>query len=151
MRSGVIISGVCTSQSSLATLSGSHCERKADPNCHERSVNKRPVAHSLAGCDRVGASGCRAGRGQVTRATRRSHAADLGETTVAEVMDARPLFVEPQTDLATVVDLMEEWRVRRLPVCQAGRVVGVISRGDLLRALHTRDLAARREWSTAAG
>jgi CBS domain-containing protein len=79
------------------------------------------------------------------------HAADLGETTVAEVMDARPLFVEPQTDLATVVDLMEEWRVRRLPVCQAGRVVGVISRGDLLRALHTRDLAARREWSTAAG
>ena len=72
------------------------------------------------------------------------HGADLWETTVAEVMDARPLFVEPQTDLATVVDLMEEWRVRRLPVCEAGRVVGVISRGDVLRALHTRDLAGRR-------
>lgn len=72
------------------------------------------------------------------------HGADLWETTVAEVMDARPLFVEPQTDLATVVDLMEEWRVRRLPVCEAGRVVGVISRGDVLRALHARDPAARR-------
>jgi CBS domain-containing protein len=70
------------------------------------------------------------------------HGVDLHETTVAEVMDARPLFVEPQTELETVVDLMEEWRVRRLPVCEGGRVVGVISRGDVLRVLHTRDSAA---------
>ncbi len=61
---------------------------------------------------------------------------DLHQATVAEVMDARPLFVEPQTDLETVVDLMDEWRVRRLPVCEGGRVVGVISRGDVLRALY---------------
>jgi CBS domain-containing protein len=70
------------------------------------------------------------------------HGVDLHATTVAEVMDARPLFVEPRTDLGTVVDLMEEWRVRRLPVCEGGRVVGVISRGDVLRALHARESAA---------
>jgi CBS domain-containing protein len=70
------------------------------------------------------------------------HGVDLHATTVAEVMDARPLFVEPRTDLGTVVDLMEEWRVRRLPVCEGGRVVGVISRGDVLRVLHARDSAA---------
>jgi CBS domain-containing protein len=64
------------------------------------------------------------------------HDVDLRATPVAQVMDARPLFVEPRTDLATVVDLMEEWRVRRLPVCENGRVVGVISRGDVLRVLH---------------
>jgi CBS domain-containing protein len=61
---------------------------------------------------------------------------DLYQTTVAEVMDTRPLFVEPETDLETVVDLMDDWRVRRLPVCEAGRVIGVISRGDVLRVLH---------------
>ncbi len=72
------------------------------------------------------------------------HGVDLDEATVAEVMDVRPLFVEPQTDLETVVDLMEEWRVWRLPVCEAGRVVGVISRGDVLRVLHTRDAVASR-------
>jgi CBS domain-containing protein len=48
----------------------------------------------------------------------------------------RPVFVHPETDLEAVVDLMEHWRVRRLPVCERGRVVGVISRGDVLRALH---------------
>jgi CBS domain-containing protein len=67
------------------------------------------------------------------------HGIDLNNTTVAEVMDTRPIFVEPETDLEMVVDLMEQWRVRRLPVCERGSVVGVISRGDVLRALHTSD------------
>jgi CBS domain-containing protein len=70
------------------------------------------------------------------------HGVDLHEVPVAEVMDARPLFVEPETDLGTVVDLMDEWRVRRLPVCEGGRVVGVVSRGDVLRVLHPRHSAA---------
>ncbi len=30
---------------------------------------------------------------------------------------------------------MEEWQVRRLPVCERGRLVGIVSRGDVLRAL----------------
>ena len=76
------------------------------------------------------------------------HGIDLSDTKVAEVMDIRPLFIEPETDLATVVDLMEEWRVRRLPVCDGGRVVGVISRGDVLRELYKGE-SARREPSTA--
>jgi CBS domain-containing protein len=69
------------------------------------------------------------------------HGIDLSDTRVAEVMDTRPLFIEPETDLATAVDLMEEWRVRRLPVCEGGRVVGVISRGDVLRAFHDSESA----------
>jgi CBS domain-containing protein len=72
------------------------------------------------------------------------HGIDLNDASVADVMDTRPLFVEPETDLETVVDLMEQWRVRRLPVCERSRVVGVISRGDVLRALHARELAKQR-------
>ena len=43
-----------------------------------------------------------------------------------------PLFVELRTDLAMVVDLMEDWRVRRLPVCEDGRLVEANSRGHVL-------------------
>ena len=71
------------------------------------------------------------------------HGIDLTDTSVGEVMDVRPLYVERHTDLETVVDLMEQWRVRRLPVCEAGRLVGVISRGDVLRELHARYSADR--------
>jgi predicted transcriptional regulator len=64
------------------------------------------------------------------------HGIDLHDAPVSKVMDTRPVFVHPETDLETVVDLTEQRRVRRLPVCECGRVVGVISRGDVLRALH---------------
>jgi CBS domain-containing protein len=55
--------------------------------------------------------------------------------TVAEVMDRRPLFVGPETDLNTAIELMDEWQVRRLPVCVGTRLVGVVSRGDILAGL----------------
>lgn len=67
------------------------------------------------------------------RAMRRG--ADLRTTPVSRVMHRRPLFVEPETDLYDAVAVMEEWQVRRLPVCERGRLVGIISRGDVLRAL----------------
>jgi CBS domain-containing protein len=60
---------------------------------------------------------------------------DLRGTAIADVMHGRPLFVEPDTDLRTAIELMEQWQVHRLPVCHAGQLVGVISRGDVLRAL----------------
>jgi CBS domain-containing protein len=46
---------------------------------------------------------------------------------------------------------MEQWRVRRLPVCERGRVVGVISRGDVLRALHAGEFAKERAVLDCAG
>ncbi|HZU77482.1 MAG TPA: CBS domain-containing protein [Dehalococcoidia bacterium] len=61
--------------------------------------------------------------------------ANLDEVPVGAVMSQRPLFVEPETPLETAADLLEEWRVRRLPVCERGRLVGIISRGDVLRAM----------------
>ena len=54
-------------------------------------------------------------------------------------MDPRPLFVEPETNLYTAIELMEEWQVRLLPVVEQGRLVGIISRGDVLRGLAHRD------------
>lgn len=57
---------------------------------------------------------------------------------VSALMNPRPLFVEPALDLDTAIDLMDDWQVRRLPVCYEGRLLGIISRGDILAARLSR-------------
>lgn len=67
---------------------------------------------------------------------------DPAQVTVEAVMDRRPLFVGPDTDLFIAIDLMDEWQVRRLPVCVGSRLVGIISRRDILAMLTDDDRPA---------
>jgi CBS domain-containing protein len=60
----------------------------------------------------------------------RSHARQVGE-----IMTTPVTFVGPQTPLAEVVALMESRRIKRIPVLESGRIVGIVTRADLLRAL----------------
>jgi CBS domain-containing protein len=54
---------------------------------------------------------------------------------VGEVMTRETVSVPPDAPLAEIVRLMERHRVKRLPVIDAGRLVGIVSRADLVRAL----------------
>ncbi len=54
---------------------------------------------------------------------------------VEEIMSQDVETVAPDTPLAEVVALMERRRIRRLPVVAAGRLVGIITRADLLKAM----------------
>ncbi|MFL5289137.1 MAG: CBS domain-containing protein [Rhodopila sp.] len=54
---------------------------------------------------------------------------------VRDVMTTDVVSVAQNETLETVVGLMEERRIKRVPVTQDDRVVGVVSRSDLLRAL----------------
>ncbi len=54
---------------------------------------------------------------------------------VRDVMTDEVVTVSADAPLAEVVELMEQHRIKRVPVTEANRVVGVISRADLLRAL----------------
>ncbi|MDR3535518.1 MAG: CBS domain-containing protein [Acetobacteraceae bacterium] len=65
---------------------------------------------------------------------------------VSDVMTETVVSVPHDAELEVVVDLMERNRIKRVPVTQGGRVVGVVSRSDLLRALVGR---ARSAWPTA--
>jgi CBS domain-containing protein len=56
---------------------------------------------------------------------------------VEEVMTADPYTVTEDVSLEEVVATMESKRVKRLPVVKDGKVVGIISRANLLRALAT--------------
>jgi CBS domain-containing protein len=50
-------------------------------------------------------------------------------------MTPEPKTITPETPLDEVVSLMERHRIKRLPVVQDGKLVGIVSRANLLHAL----------------
>jgi CBS domain-containing protein len=52
---------------------------------------------------------------------------------VREVMTARPETVTPETEVLEALSLITERRIRHLPVMQSGRMVGLVSIGDLVK------------------
>jgi CBS domain-containing protein len=54
---------------------------------------------------------------------------------VEEVMSTEVVTIGKGASIDEVVDLMTRRRVKRLPVVENGRVVGIIARSDLLRAM----------------
>jgi CBS domain-containing protein len=54
---------------------------------------------------------------------------------VAEVMTKQPLTITEDTALAEIVDLMEKNNVKRLPVIRGDKMVGIVSRANLLQAV----------------
>ena len=57
------------------------------------------------------------------------------DTKVGEIMTPRIICVAPGVTADECMVLMTDQRVRHLPVMDAGRVVGVISIGDVVRAI----------------
>lgn len=57
------------------------------------------------------------------------------DTRVEEVMTRQVVTVAPETELSEAMRLMTEHRVRHLPVVEGGKVVGVISIGDAVKAI----------------
>jgi len=54
---------------------------------------------------------------------------------VAEIMTPNPVSISPQTDTMEVCRLIGQHKVRRLPVIEDHRVVGVVSCADLAHQL----------------
>jgi len=56
---------------------------------------------------------------------------DPAETQIGEICSTDLVTLAPEDDLAEAVRLVRERAVRRIPVVEAGRPVGVVSIGDL--------------------
>lgn len=57
------------------------------------------------------------------------------ETPVWQIMSSPVVTVGPREDVRSCMQLMTAKRIRHLPVVEDGRMVGVISIGDLVRAV----------------
>jgi CBS domain-containing protein len=57
------------------------------------------------------------------------------KTQVKDIMTRRVLWVAPERTIEECMALMTQHRVRHLPVVEDGRVVGMISIGDLVKAI----------------
>ncbi len=56
-------------------------------------------------------------------------------STVDDVMDPNPRTCGPDDTLEQVATVMHEHDLSRMPVVSEGRLVGIVSRGDLVRAI----------------
>jgi CBS domain-containing protein len=54
--------------------------------------------------------------------------------TVADCMTRDVIFAEPQETVDSLLERMTDRRIRHLPVCRAGRLVGIVSIGDLVKS-----------------
>lgn len=58
-------------------------------------------------------------------------------TTVGEVMTRSVVSISPVWGIETAASIMQNRRIRRLPVVHDGRLVGIVTRADLIKALST--------------
>jgi CBS domain-containing protein len=75
--------------------------------------------------------------------------------TAREIMSAPVVTVSEHTDIAEIGKLLATHRIKRVPVVREGRVVGIVSRADLIRAFtkeeaapHSNDKGGLFSWST---
>jgi CBS domain-containing protein len=63
-----------------------------------------------------------------------SEPARLSERKVGDAMTREPVTIAPQASIAQACRLLEQRGIKRLPVVEGGKLVGVIARADLVRA-----------------
>ena len=63
------------------------------------------------------------------------NSADVGRTPLSEVCTRQPECLSPDAEIREAVELMEGKAIRRIPIVDDGRPVGIVSLGDLAVAL----------------
>jgi CBS domain-containing protein len=67
-----------------------------------------------------------------------------GDRLAGDLMTREVVTVDEQRSLPEIARLLQEHRIKRVPVLRQGRVVGIVSRADLLRALTHEEETTKR-------
>ena len=62
-----------------------------------------------------------------------SHGAEILDWPVEKIMTAPAITVETDKQIMSALSLMTQRRIRHLPVVESGRIVGLVSIGDLVK------------------
>jgi hypothetical protein len=64
---------------------------------------------------------------------------------VSDVMSSTVISADPESEVADLAEIMRSRRIKRIPILDDGRLVGIVSRRDVLRAMSdtTQDAVAR--------
>ena len=119
------------------------------PHMPARAAAAMLVAHGFTGAPVVTAEGFVRGmvseadllRGQAFPDPDQPYATK--DVTAADVMTPEPVTMRSTDNLAEVVAAMLDCGVRSVPIVDEGRLVGIVSRRDLLRCVAQRELVAR--------
>lgn len=60
---------------------------------------------------------------------------ELSRTTAGDIMTPEVATIKPETPITEMIKIMEDFHIIRLPVVKDGKLVGVVSRGDIIRNL----------------
>ena len=108
------------------------------PEMSVHSAMQLLLEHDISGApvvdDRGDLVGLLTGRDIIGAVFRASYFKDLGET-VGRTMSREVQTVDAETDLMEIIELFLRSRYRRFPVLSGPRLVGMLSRVDILRAI----------------
>jgi CBS domain-containing protein len=96
----------------------------------EKDVGALPVVDAASGGPVVGIFSERDYARKVILKGKSSQA-----TAVSEIMSSPVICVSPSDDVEAAMHLMNEHHIRHLPVVEGGRLIGLVSIGDILRAI----------------
>ena len=60
---------------------------------------------------------------------------ELSRVTAGDIMTREVATVNPDTPITEMIKMMEDFHIIRLPVVKENKLVGVVSRGDIIRNL----------------
>jgi CBS domain-containing protein len=134
----------------VATIGPGASVREAARLMHERNVSALPVVNEKGRVVGIVSEGDLVRRRELSTETEGSwwlltlaqgSARDYLKThgnTVRDVMTRPVIGVRRSASLKQIARLLARYRIKRVPVLDAGRLVGIVSRADLVRQLARR-------------
>jgi len=63
---------------------------------------------------------------------------EIGSIASSEIMVGEVITAAPDTDILRLASLMAVNKIRRIPIVEEGRLIGIVSQGDVYRAIFER-------------